>query len=206
MAKEWLTVKEAADRLGVARATIYKWAKQGRLPIYKLGERVARVQAGDLAHFLAEARPLYEAKKQNSGSTNVLLKKTKGVWADHPEIERVLGESKRFKTLSLNEIQKKAVLEAKKEIQKRFPLQKLIIFGSAARGEQKEGSDLDLLAITQKPVTHRDRNVIYGIIFETNYKYGTNLSIVTVDAPAWNEGLLALTPLYAEVERDGVPV
>ena len=39
MAQEWLTVQETQDRLNVARSTLYRWAKRGVLPIYKLGSR-----------------------------------------------------------------------------------------------------------------------------------------------------------------------
>ncbi len=63
MEKEWVTVREAADRLGVARATVYKWAKEGRIPIYKLGPRVARIRTADLQELLARARPLYENRR-----------------------------------------------------------------------------------------------------------------------------------------------
>jgi excisionase family DNA binding protein len=35
--REWLTVAEAADYLRVSRDTIYRWAKQGKLTLYKLG-------------------------------------------------------------------------------------------------------------------------------------------------------------------------
>jgi excisionase family DNA binding protein len=35
--REWLTVAEAADYLKISRDTIYRWAKQGKLTLYKLG-------------------------------------------------------------------------------------------------------------------------------------------------------------------------
>ncbi|MDI3281577.1 MAG: helix-turn-helix domain-containing protein [Bacillota bacterium] len=60
MEREWITVQEAAEYLGVARSTIYRWAKEGRLPIYKLAEGVARVKVQDLRKFLAEAQLLYD--------------------------------------------------------------------------------------------------------------------------------------------------
>ncbi|NPV79986.1 MAG: helix-turn-helix domain-containing protein [Firmicutes bacterium] len=63
MEREWLTIQEAADYLGVARPTIYRWAKQGRLPIYKLAEGVSRIKAHDLQGFIEEARPLYGTKQ-----------------------------------------------------------------------------------------------------------------------------------------------
>lgn len=57
--KDWMTVREAADYLGVARPTIYRWAREGRLPIYKLAQGVARVRGRDLQAFLEEAQSLY---------------------------------------------------------------------------------------------------------------------------------------------------
>ncbi|MEW6572228.1 MAG: helix-turn-helix domain-containing protein [Bacillota bacterium] len=206
MQDKWLTVQEAANRLGVARATIYKWAKEGRLPIYKLGERVARVRSQDLERLLAEARPLYGAGKQDPAAKRVLVEKTKGAWADNPEIEQALSEIGNLGELRLTDVEKRAVLEAKEEIEKRFPLERLILFGSAARNEHGEESDIDLLAITKEKLTHRDRNIIYNTVFETNFKYGTNLSVVVADAFSWNQGVLSLTPLHAEVRQDGIPV
>jgi excisionase family DNA binding protein len=92
MEKEWLTVQEAADSLGVARATLYKWAKQGRLPIYKLGERVARIRIEDLKKLLAQAKPLYEKRHGNKTTKKAILKRTKGAWADNPVIDQALAE------------------------------------------------------------------------------------------------------------------
>lgn len=60
MEKAWLTVQEAADYLKVARSTVYRWAREGRLPIFKLAKGVARVRLQDLERFLEEARPLYD--------------------------------------------------------------------------------------------------------------------------------------------------
>ena len=88
---EWLTVQEAADHLGVARATIYKWARKGRLPIYKLGEKTSRVKASDLERLLNEARTLYEAKPDTAAAQR-LLAKTKGLWRNSPEIDEALAE------------------------------------------------------------------------------------------------------------------
>ncbi|MGQ9532540.1 MAG: helix-turn-helix domain-containing protein [Desulfotomaculales bacterium] len=95
MKKEWLTVQEAADHLGVARATVYKWAKEGRLPIYKLGERVARIRMADLQRLLVRARPLYENRRCDTSTRETILKKTKGAWAGNPAIDRAMAEINR---------------------------------------------------------------------------------------------------------------
>jgi excisionase family DNA binding protein len=47
MTQEWLTVQEAQERLNVSRSTLYRWAKRGVLPIYKLGFRTV-VKAEDV--------------------------------------------------------------------------------------------------------------------------------------------------------------
>ena len=49
IAKEWFTVKEAAEYLCVSKRTIYKLTKEGRLPAYRLGlERHRRFSKQDL--------------------------------------------------------------------------------------------------------------------------------------------------------------
>jgi excisionase family DNA binding protein len=45
---DWLTVAEACSYLKVTRATLYRWARQGRLRLHKLGARSTRVRRSDL--------------------------------------------------------------------------------------------------------------------------------------------------------------
>ena len=39
---EWFTVEEAARYLRVSRRTIYKWSRNGRLPVYLIGDHSHR--------------------------------------------------------------------------------------------------------------------------------------------------------------------
>lgn len=45
---EWLTDSEAAKYLRVSRDTIYRWAKQGKLTLYKIAGTATRVRKRDL--------------------------------------------------------------------------------------------------------------------------------------------------------------
>lgn len=45
---EWLTVADAANYLRVSRDTIYRWAKQGKLVLYKVGGTATRLRKSDL--------------------------------------------------------------------------------------------------------------------------------------------------------------
>lgn len=46
--KDWLSVRQAADLIGVNAATIRTLIDKGRLPAYRFSERVIRVRRRDL--------------------------------------------------------------------------------------------------------------------------------------------------------------
>ena len=52
---EWLSTKQASDRLGVTLRTLYRLIDDGQLPGYKIG-RVIRVKADELDAFIEGAR------------------------------------------------------------------------------------------------------------------------------------------------------
>lgn len=49
---DWLTINEACEFLRVTRATIYRWARQGKLRVFRLGDRASRVKRSDLDKLL----------------------------------------------------------------------------------------------------------------------------------------------------------
>lgn len=46
--QELLTLKEAAERLGVHVSTLRAWVRTGQIPAYRVGGRFARVAWGEL--------------------------------------------------------------------------------------------------------------------------------------------------------------
>jgi excisionase family DNA binding protein len=52
---EWLSTKQASDRLGVTLRTLYRLIDDGQLPAYKIG-RVIRLKADELEAFIDGAR------------------------------------------------------------------------------------------------------------------------------------------------------
>ena len=55
----------AAQRLGVSRVILYAWARQKRIPHYRLGRRVLFGEA-DLEKFLTESRGEPRAKSEEA--------------------------------------------------------------------------------------------------------------------------------------------
>jgi excisionase family DNA binding protein len=45
---EWMTIAEAAAYLKVTRATLYRWARQGNIQLFKFGPRLTRVRSEDV--------------------------------------------------------------------------------------------------------------------------------------------------------------
>jgi len=103
-----------------------------------------------------------------------------------------------------NETIQKALAEFKERVTATYPVARLILFGSAAREEMDEESDVDVLVLTEKPLTWRERDVITHIVFEINLRLGTNLSTLVIDEHSWEEGLISVMPIREEIRRDGI--
>ena len=56
MDKEFLSVKEIADMLGVSVDTVQGWIRRKELIAYKVGTKAYRVKRSDLQKFLEERR------------------------------------------------------------------------------------------------------------------------------------------------------
>jgi DNA binding domain, excisionase family len=58
---EYMSIKEASELLNVNPSTIYRWAKSGRLSLYKKGLRTTIIKRSDIERIKAEneqIRPL----------------------------------------------------------------------------------------------------------------------------------------------------
>ena len=85
-------------------------------------------------------------------------------------------------------------------------VESLTLFGSTARGTAQDGSDIDLLVLTSRPLDNRARHKITDIEFEVNLKYGTNFSTLVLDADEWEVGIASVLPIKRAILRDGIAV
>lgn len=79
----------------------------------------------------------------------------------------------------------------------------LIVYGSYARGEAEEGSDLDLLVVLDRaddPLAERER--LSEVIFKLALKYNIVLSVL----PIAERDLERPKPLLLNVKREGIAV
>ena len=80
----------------------------------------------------------------------------------------------------------------------------VIIFGSVARGEATNDSDLDVLAVTDRELSYAEETAAYDAVFRTNIQFDTNISLVVVDAARWESPIWSKLPLYQAVQQEGV--
>jgi uncharacterized protein len=100
--------------------------------------------------------------------------------------------------------QHEALNELRRRLLDSFDIEALHLFGSVARNEADEDSDIDLLVVTEQPLKRPVRHQITEIVFEINLQYDTNFSTLVVDRTAWEEGLFSVLPIHDEIMREGV--
>ncbi len=99
---------------------------------------------------------------------------------------------------------RETIQAAQRRISSEFDVGRIILFGSAARGQSDEESDVDILIVLRDIPSHRIRNRISTIILDINLVYDFNLSGLVVDKKSWDDGPLSVLPIHKEVEREGI--
>ena len=87
-----------------------------------------------------------------------------------------------------------------------LPNEKLILFGSQARGDAHEASDWDLLVILNKKgkVTYNE-DVKYGYTFDKiGWEYGVAINSLLYSAEDWEKR--KITPFYKNIESEGIEI
>jgi len=83
------------------------------------------------------------------------------------------------------------------------PSATLIVYGSFARGEQTDFSDLDLLVLVPKEkITREDQKRIKYPLYEIEFETGTIISPMVFSKKEW-ETIHKKTPFYENVLKEG---
>ena len=86
-----------------------------------------------------------------------------------------------------------------------LPKEKVILFGSQARGDAREDSDWDLLVLISKGEKTMEDEDTYGFPFdEIGWDYGVAINTILYSTADWEKR--KITPFYKNVEKEGIEV
>ena len=92
----------------------------------------------------------------------------------------------------------------KKSVSETAPGATLILYGSYARGDNREDSDIDLLVLIDKDkITFEDRMKITSPLYRIELESGIIISSFFYPRKAW-ETKHMVTPFYENVTREGI--
>jgi predicted nucleotidyltransferase len=113
---------------------------------------------------------------------------------------------KLFESTLLAKNESKAIEAAIKMLKGEFSVSKVILFGSKARGDHDEHSDIDLLVIASKLLHWKEEKAIIGALFDIGMEYDVLFSPLFTSVDEWENGIFTEFPVYYEILRDGTVV
>jgi predicted nucleotidyltransferase len=104
----------------------------------------------------------------------------------------------------MNANQQQALSEYIEALRGRFGphIERLLLYGSQARGDADEGSDIDLLVVTESG-ERRLKNEITDMAFDVMVKHGLDIEPVVVSRDEWARMLAVPTSFAYTVNLEG---
>ena len=107
--------------------------------------------------------------------------------------------------MKLAENEERALKELREELFAKYRIIDIRLYGSKARGEGREDSDLDIMI----EIPEYDRAVVAeidDIIYRINLEHDVFISALIFGRDELEEGPMSEAPIYKVIQREGVPL
>ena len=111
-----------------------------------------------------------------------------------------------FHRLPLAANDRAAVLEAAQILVAHLPIERLVLYGSKARGDDRADSDIDLLILTSRPLTVAEGFQVTDLLQPVQHRHHCIISPLRLSADEWYHGVYQVLGIRHEVDRDGIDV
>ena len=100
---------------------------------------------------------------------------------------------------------KKAIQELKQGLVHRFGTDvELRIFGSVARGDYHEHSDIDILVVLPDKVDNAVEEQVFDMAYDIELEYGLVIGTIVYSRDFWYSDRAAVMPLYKNIQRESL--
>ena len=80
----------------------------------------------------------------------------------------------------------------------------LRIFGSVARGDYHEHSDIDILVVLPGKVDNAIEEQVFDMAYDIELEYGLVIGTIVYSRDFWYSDRAVVMPLYKNIQRDGL--
>jgi len=113
---------------------------------------------------------------------------------------------KKISEAEINGKELESIFELKKRLKEEFPDVGIILYGSKARGDAEESSDIDLLILLDREMTSKLKERTIGIAYDIELKYDVVFSIIVENRKFWNSPPAKTMPLHWNIDKEGIPL
>lgn len=106
--------------------------------------------------------------------------------------------------LELDPRDRGAIAAAARLLRERFPVDSVTLFGSKATGRDDPESDIDLLVLTSRKLSWRERDAVTDALFDVEMDFDVVISTLVLPSEEWKAGPYRVLPIRSEIDRVGV--
>lgn len=172
---EYYTVTEFAEITGKDPGNIRRLLAYGKLAGEKLGKQ-----------WVIPKDAVYPEDGRVKTGNYRNWRKRSGIWKENPKLM-------------------KALLRMSNDLKDIYgdSLMKIVLYGSYARGEQTEESDVDIAVILKAGNTEKMHDDMIDVVVDYELDQGVTLSVISIEIEqykTWNKTL----PFYKNIDKEGI--